>query len=68
MANQKKQGTAQIGLFSRISPEAKKMFEDIIYALDVKSQEAIETVIQYYYEKEKVKPRPSRARLGAAKR
>lgn len=56
--------TAQIGLFSRVSTEAKAMFEDIVYALDVKSHEAMETVIRYYYEKEKVAPRPSRKRTS----
>jgi hypothetical protein len=53
---------AQIGLFSRVSTETKSMFEDIVYALDMKSHAAIEAVIQYYYEKEGIKPRPSKKR------
>ena len=61
MKNEKPAKSPQIGLFSRVSPEAKGMFEDIVYALDMKNHAAMETVIRYYYEKEKVKPRPSRA-------
>jgi hypothetical protein len=58
----KTQKSQQIGLFSRVSPEAKAMFEDIVYVLDVKNHEAMETIIRYYYENEKISPRPSRKR------
>jgi hypothetical protein len=54
--------TQQIGLFSRVSTEAKGMFDDIVYALDMKSNAAMEALIRFYYEKEGIKPRPSKKR------
>ena len=52
----------QVGLFSRVSTEVKGMFDDIVYALDMKSNAAMEVVIRHYYEKAGVKPRPSKKR------
>jgi len=54
----------QIGLFSRVSPETKAMYEDIVYSLDAKANEVMETIIRYYYEKEGVPTRPSRKRTA----
>lgn len=56
------QKQSQIGLFSRVSPEAKSIFDDIVYALDMKSNAAMETIIRYYYDHQGVKPRPSKKR------
>ena len=56
--------TQQVGLFSRVSVESKSMFEDIVYALDMKSGAAMEAVIRYYYENAGVKSRPSKKRGG----
>ena len=53
----------QVGLFSRISPEAKGMFEDIVYTLDMKSNAALEIIIRHYHESNGVKTRPSKKRI-----
>ena len=52
-----------MGLFSRVSPEIKELFDDIVHSLDMKSNETMEFIIQYYHEKANIKPRPSRERL-----
>ena len=53
----------QAGFFSRISPEIKAMFKDIVHSLDLKGNETLEVIIRHYYDQAAIKPRPSRQRM-----
>jgi hypothetical protein len=44
----------------KVRPTAKDQFLDICHKLDLNQSETFEEVIQFYYSKHKVKPRPSR--------
>lgn len=44
----------------KVDPEVLGRFLDICYKLDKTRQDAFPILVNYYYEKEKVKPRPSR--------
>jgi hypothetical protein len=44
----------------KVSPAAKDHFLDICHRLDLNQSETFEKVIEFYYAKHKVKPRPSR--------
>lgn len=46
----------------KVEPEIKEDFLDICYKLDKPQQEAFAEVVRFYYEKEKVKRRPSRGK------
>ncbi len=64
MEKKKTQGN-QAGFFSRISPEIKAMFEDIVHSLDMKGNETLEVIIRHYYDQAEIKPRPSRQRIAS---
>lgn len=44
----------------KVSPAAKDQFLDICHKLDLNQSETFEKVVEFYYAKQNIKPRPSR--------
>jgi len=56
----KKEGHQTV--YAVVPNEIKGLLGDIAYSLDMNEREAVTHLIRYFYEKEKVKPRPARSR------
>ena len=55
-------------IYAEVSTEIKDMLEDIAYSLDKPTRLALETVVRAYYERERIKPRPSRkGKIGVSR-